>query len=55
MKALTKICNQCGKQKRATLNVFYASPTARDGLQSRCKECVKAAAAARWMLRRRCA
>ena len=48
MNALLKTCKECGDEKPATLDVFYASPTTKDGFQTRCKVCVKAINKARY-------
>ena len=40
-----KTCSNCGETK--PLKAFYCHPKTKDGRQSQCKECMKAAASAR--------
>ncbi len=37
----TKVCRICGKEYPADRDHFYSAPTCKDGLDTRCKGCVK--------------
>jgi hypothetical protein len=36
-----KLCTRCRNKKPATRDFFYACPSSRDRLQTRCKECMR--------------